>query len=244
MSLPQHILDTIQDVVDQWVTQARMFTAFEISLAVKDRGVQERHRNMKEDVHEIIIDTAIEDGNYTRTLMDVGAPVQAWLYHPISENPYLYQPLDRGGQNDSTPTPQTTPTSTTPTVSGSAPSCAPSGLRRPRRLTRGANYASSIPPGAYGTDQRGRLCLPVGVLLQIGATPGAQIDVLADEENEQLVITKNDPNHYTTSDTTYTVEPDGNVRITQGTLEKAGLDGLQSYHVESRNAVITVRSFN
>src|SRR5437867_1093408 len=89
----------IDALVADWVRQGRMFTAFEVSLAVKAEGVRERHRNMRDDVHEAIHRAGVARGDYTRTLMDVGAPEQAWVYHPVGSNPYEYEPLDRTGHD-------------------------------------------------------------------------------------------------------------------------------------------------
>ncbi len=217
----------IDDIVAQWVREGKMFTAFEVSLAVKEEGVRERHRNMREFIHQSIFRAGVARGDYTRTLMDVGAPEQAWVYHPAGSNPYEYEPLDRSGfakprgQRDGVP----------------------SGVRNPALLKLGAMAPHAIPQGAFGTDQRGRLCIPVHLLSQIGAGPGQRVKVLCDQANEQVLISKGNGSNGTDSDTSYTVEADGNVRITQGTLEKAALNGLQCYRVEGTDAVITVRTF-
>ena len=81
------------------------------------------------------------------------------------------------------------------------------------------------------------------LLSQLGAGPGQRVTVLCDQANEQVLISKGNGSNGTDSDTSYTVEADGNIRITQGTLEKAALNGLQCYRVEGTDAVITVRTF-
>ena len=227
MTLGTATQSRIDDVVSQWVRDGKMFTAFEVSLAVKEEGVRERHRNMRDYVHQAIYQAGVARGDYSRTLMDVGAPEQAWVYHPISANPYDYEPLDRTG-HDRVPR-----------------SARPKGLRHALRLAAGLSSPSAIPQGAYGSDQRGRLCIPVGLLGQIGAGPGQRVNVLCDPANEQVLISKatNGGAAPGSPDTSYTVEPDGNVRITQGTLEKAALDGMQCYRVEGTDAAITVRKF-
>src|SRR5262245_23830296 len=217
----------IDEIVTQWVREGRLFTAFEVSLAVKEQGIRERHRNMREYVHQSIFRAGVARGDYTRTLMDVGAPEQAWVYHPAGSNPYTYEPLDRSDFNK----PRT------------KQAAVPGGVRNPALLKAGATAPHAIPQGAYGTDQRGRLCIPVHLLSQIGAGPGQRVKVLCDSANEQVLISKGNGSNGTDSDTSYTVEADGNVRITQGTLEKAALDGLQCYRVEGTDAVITVRTF-
>ena len=229
MALDRGIQQHITEVVTDWVGEGKMFTAFEVSLAVKERGVRERHRNMRDKVHEIIFRIGGPQA-YTRTLMDVGAPEQAWVYHPHDRNPYTYRPLNRDGY-DSPP--------------ADDPVLVPSGIRNPIKLVWGSPAHATVPPGAYGTDQRGRLCIPVGLLGQIGAGPGQRVNVLCDPANEQVLISKvtNGGAAPGSPDTSYTVEPDGNVRITQGTLEKAALDGMQCYRVEGTDAAITVRKF-
>ena len=102
---------------------------------------------------------------------------------------------------------------------------------------------AAIPQGAYGTDQRGRVTIPVSILSQLGVTPGDRVSVLCDAANEQVLISKASGITSGSPDASYTAEPDGNVRITQSTLEKAGLDGLQSYRIDGSDAVVTLRKF-
>lgn len=224
MSLSASVREKINEVVTEFVHSGKMFTAFEVSLEVKNRGGEERHRNMREYVHETIFRLGIERGDYSRTLLDVGAPEQAWVYHTLGSNPYDYVPLDRGDRE------------VVPAHSR------PRGVRNPTRLVAGLSSPFAIPPGAYGTDQRGRLCIPVSLLSQLGVGPGEQVNVLCDPANEQAMISKTSATTGS-ADTHYTVEGDGNVRITQGTLEKASLDGMQCYRIEGNDAVISVRKF-
>lgn len=225
MTLSTSIQEQINEVVAEWIREGKMFTAFEVSLEVKRRGVHERHRNMREHTHEAIFHLGIQRGDYSRTLMDVGAPEQAWVYHTIASNPYEYVPLDR-------------------TDMEVVPAHArPRGVRNPVRLSA-MSSPFAIPPGAYGTDQRGRLCIPVNLLNAIGAGPGERVNVLCDPANEQALLTKASAADAGNPDTSYAVEGDGNVRMTQGTLEKAGLDGLQCYKIEGNDTVISVRKYN
>jgi len=228
MTLGMATQSRIDDIVSQWVRDGKMFTAFEVSLAVKEEGVHERHRNMREYVHQAIHNSGIARGDYSRTLMDVGAPEQAWVYHPVGSNPYEYEPLDRTG-HDRVRVPR---------------SSLPRGLRNPARLVMGASGTlAAIPQGAYGTDQRGRVTIPVSLLSKLGVNPGDRVSVLCDAANEQVLISRASGTASGSPDASYTAEPDGNVRITQATLEKAGLDGLQSYRIDGSDAVVTLRKF-
>ena len=51
MTIDAVVQERIDEAVKEFVDEGRMFTAFEISLAVKEKGVRERHRNMRGSVH-------------------------------------------------------------------------------------------------------------------------------------------------------------------------------------------------
>jgi hypothetical protein len=95
MTLDTAALTAIQDVVQDRVREGRTFTAFEVSLEVKARGVRTRHRRLRNAVHRALADVTGPAGDYSRTLMDVGAPSRAWVYHPSTVDPSGYVPLAR-----------------------------------------------------------------------------------------------------------------------------------------------------
>jgi hypothetical protein len=223
MTVTAPVLDRITDAVTEWTAAGKMFTAFEVSLAVKQRGVRQRHRQLRDDVHEVIFRVGGSAG-YTRTLMDVGAPQQAWVYHRLDDNPYTYQPLDRTGLD----------------AQADIPFVVPAGVRNAGPLATGAARPWAVPVGAYGTDQRGRVCIPVTLVARLGVGPGQRVAVVCDPTTEQVHITRPTANPGDDVDTSYTVEPDGNVRITQGTLLRAGLDGLPCYRIEGSPGLITI----
>lgn len=232
MALDPTIRRTITETVKSFISEGKMFTAFEVSLAVKAQGVRERHRNMKELVHEIIFEIGGPE-NYTRTLMDVGAPEQAWLYHRPRDNPYRYVPLPRGDE----------PASVINDDEMDTPVELPDGIRRPIQLVSSKQPAEAIPRGAYGTDQRGRLCIPVTFLARLGVGPGETVAVFGNKDQETLEIQRTEDSAESDADATYTVEPDGNVRITQTTLEKAGIEHLPCYHIDGTASKIAIRAF-
>lgn len=217
----------ITEVVTDWVDEGRMFSAFEVSLAVKEQGVRERHRDMRDQVHEVIFRVGGPRG-YSRTLMDVGAPEQAWVYHPRTASPYRYRPLPRGAGH---PAPADDPVFVAPP------------LRSPRPLAWASPAQAVVPPGAFGTDQRGRLCLPVTFTQALGVGPGDRVRVRCDLAGERITVTPLAAGEEPLFDATYTAEPDGNVRLTQATLDRAGLGGLQCYHIEGDGREVTVTAF-
>lgn len=89
-STNQQIID---QVVSDFLDQKRAFTAFEVSIAARKLGADERHRHMKAYIHAKLADV-LNFGNYCRTLIPVGDGHQAFLYHDDTYNPSDYVPLN------------------------------------------------------------------------------------------------------------------------------------------------------
>ncbi|MEK6234173.1 MAG: hypothetical protein N2C14_05650, partial [Planctomycetales bacterium] len=189
-------------------------------------GVRERHRNMKSHVHEVIAELGGDD--YSRTLMDVGAPAQAWVYHPLTSNPYRYRPLDRSDHDD--PVEQDE-------------DALPSGLRNPVPLADQSATLASAEDGAYGTDSQGRLVIGSEMISQLGLVAGDAADLVLDDSNEEARIMRPSVIRGEAPDETCPVDDDGKIRLTQAVLDKAGLGGLQCYRVAGSGNLITVREF-
>ncbi len=80
----------VEALVEEHVKANEMFTAFDITLAVRKIGGNVRHQEVRDLVHEIY-----EQGRmgaaYTRSLIDVGAPTRPYLYHRYSDDPSSYR---------------------------------------------------------------------------------------------------------------------------------------------------------
>jgi len=86
---------TIQDLCAERIARGDMFTAFDLSLEAKRRGISERHRHMKHAVHDYFASGAMGP-DYTRTLIGIpGADGPAWLYHRWEDDIDAYQPVER-----------------------------------------------------------------------------------------------------------------------------------------------------
>ena len=94
MSADPLISAKIERIIKQWLLGGRMFTAFEVSLEIKSQGIRDRHRHMKDAIHSSLTNL-LPQFQYTRTLVDVGAPNQAFVYHRSIDCPGIYVPIDR-----------------------------------------------------------------------------------------------------------------------------------------------------
>jgi len=233
MALDRWAREEIDEVVGEWTGDRKLFTAFEVSIEAKSRGVNERHRNMKDHVHGAIARIG-SSHSYTRTLMDVGAQVQAWVYHHTSDNPYTYRPLDRGN---------TRQRAAAPATAAPSPNAAPvyQGLRNPVPLTAGAGSPRNNNDGVCGTDSQGRVTITSAMLTRMDIEAGETAIVVCDAANKEIRITRptifddNDP------DTNYSVEPDGSIRIAPDALNQAAIGGMQSYKVSGDSDCITIQ---
>ncbi len=94
---------TIQDLSAERIACGDMFTAFDLSLEAKRRGISERHRHMKHAVHDYFASGAMGP-DYTRTLIGIpGADGPAWLYHRWEDDIQEYQPVDRSSFQETRP---------------------------------------------------------------------------------------------------------------------------------------------
>jgi hypothetical protein len=80
---------TAEAEVNRRVQAREMFTAWDITCAVRAQGVRESHRILKEVVHSM--HRYGQMGDYERTFMAVGAgPTQAFLFHHPDNDPCDY----------------------------------------------------------------------------------------------------------------------------------------------------------
>jgi hypothetical protein len=230
-------LDLIERVVDEKIQRDEMFTAFDVSLAVKDlarsEGVQEeRHRHMKGAIHQEM-DQYTATGHYQRTLQDVGAGTPAWLYFPATADPSQYVPQQR---RDVPQQPATTPT--TPTVAPSAQPVAAGFAAVDPTDTDDGDQVDSV---GRKPDARGTLTVPNALLRAAGFNHHDTAYVTSrtdDQGRPQLVITKRATSQPIT---TYTVDHAENVRVTKKALQDAGFGGTDiTYDFDGTNDEVVV----
>jgi len=82
-------LSLVEEVIAEWRDADKMFTAYDVSKEVQNRGGDQRHTTMRDAVHDAVIREAPA---YARTMVQMaGAPSGCWLYHPTTGDPYSHQ---------------------------------------------------------------------------------------------------------------------------------------------------------
>lgn len=189
----------INAVLDDFIGKGQAFTAFEVSIEAKKRGATERHRDMRDFIHQCqCLNDELQFGSYEKTLVPVGGGNKAFLYHHNTFNPSGYVPLDTSNNASSTPS-----VSNNPIVDPS---------------TQQTN--SDI---GYKVDYRNRLLVPTNFIRSVPAISGQRVNVVKLGQGglklvgETVQIDSND------TATQQVVERNGDIRLSLTTLLASGL---------------------
>jgi retron-type reverse transcriptase len=144
----------IGQIVDEKVSHGEMFTAYDVTLHARKLGSNVRHHEVRDLVHEIY-EQGRMSAAYTRSVINVGAPTQPFLYHRFSDDPNSYRAaVATPPSSQPPPAPPSAPTSA-PGIVGrifgkifgkGQPSPAP----QPPARTPPSRAPSSAPPAAGG----------------------------------------------------------------------------------------------
>lgn len=166
------MLGHIQDVIEKFVDEQRMFTAFDVTCEIRDivgRGTNVSHNNIKNDIHKEMAQHL--DGDWQKTLQDVGAPVAAFIYYHFMSDPTTYQPRSRGAA---------------PTVSNNQSVV----VTDTNDSDTDSDADSSSNFGVFMLDGRSRLLVPTSFMQKLGAAAGEEVKVY--KELDYVLISKED----------------------------------------------------
>jgi hypothetical protein len=211
----------INDVVNEFVNDSKMFTAHNVTAEVRRRTTDRvQHDEVKREVHGLFNSGTMF--SYNRSLACLpGVNPQPWVYHPISADVSLYN----GQPTGSCLAPMPTPTAVNLAAATNSIS------------TNGSSNSDSSK-----LDTTNRLCIPAKLVRQAGFRSGHNVLVLKNPNDTELVLTNA---AYAATMigvpvTEYIVDSYDNVRITLAALKKGGLDGRE-FDIEGDSDKITVK---
>ena len=213
MSLTPQQQTMIDAEITIWMDAERMFTAFEISRALKAKGIGLRHGQMKSEIHSTISRKRLR--TYTRSLADVGAPQQAWVYHPTNKNPDNFQSLN-----------EDPPGATSAPVVAAAPSL-PTSMNPSAPTPQSQSQAKTI---SLSCDSDGHLTIPKAELEPLGINPSQSLHVVSNSDDQSLkigLVGSMDGD----SPEAISTRPNGDLLIEHEMLEFIDLDWLPRYRV-------------
>lgn len=217
----------IENVVNDFVNNGNMFTAWDVTLAVrKTVKARVQHYEVKREVHQMF-----DNGDmigYNRELANLpNVNPQPWIYYPPSADPKTY-----------------TGKPVAPTAAAALP--APTPVASMTALDDGADIGGdgSI---VYKWDTTDRLCIPNKLIREMGLKSGDEVEVVCTTPpgNEVSVFQKGSPaifNNGLSQVATYMVDTYDNVRITRGALNKIGLSAV-AFEIERNGDEIKVKKF-
>lgn len=237
------VLQMIENEVSDRVQKNEMFTVFDITKAVRAKSgphVNIRHDEVRQEINDLYNNNRII--GYSRTIGNLpNVSVQPMVYHHFLDDPSDYgavktvpqlntpaQPalndidalkaLPPGNYNQVTPV-------VTQHVDVSKPVVRPFPTASTPKVAF-SNLNQCVNTTKVGVDSRKTLCIPKSYLKQLFVNPGDTVGVYNDSTTTKIV--KYNPSSCKPL-STYTVDKYGNVRITQATLQRAGLAGSEYY---------------
>lgn len=92
------ILNLISNVVEDYTSSKRLFTAYDVTLAVRGQTrTNVRHPEAKEEVHRLM-DQHLRSSTYLRDLISIGNAEPPYLYYPYGEDPSTYLAQQANGR--------------------------------------------------------------------------------------------------------------------------------------------------
>lgn len=231
----QDILDKLNNTVEQFISQGRLFTGYDVTLETREREkIKLRHSEVRGDIHDLpSLKDEFEFGDYERHRVDMPGGGWAWVYCKRGDDPNQYTP-----QNQSKSVPISITNSPSDAVAISVTNAPVSDAVVDDSVI--SDSGGKQGDGAFATDYRDRLMVPKSFLQVADLNPGDDCYIHHDVDSNKLVISNCDQTsanfHYWLLGT-YRVERNGDIRLSAKNLRK--LKGNDKFKIKSEsNSVI------
>ncbi len=214
----------ITSIIDTFIKQDKMFSAFDVTTAIRNEGISCAHFAMKVPIHDIMTDV-IDDGGagYEKTLVNTGS-FTTFVYHPASEDPQTYKKVQTDTSQVQT---------STPVIGYGNPT---------KPVVKKVNHIGSN-GRVVNVDGRGRACVPVKNLREGKMKTGDLVTVLT-KKNCILMYPHTDGQKADSNVKTYKVDRDNNVRLSSAVLRNAGLQNAQTLSISNSGSAVVVAVCN
>ncbi len=184
----------IENKVIEFTNQGKMFSAWDVTKALRDEGTDVRHYEVRRIVRNMFdTDDLVNNSiNYLRTSIGLSNGDMTFVYHLPGIDPDIEYPASVNFRNTVVSDPVVTPTDAKP--------------------------ASTMNQLLYA-DSRGRICVPAEFIKKINKTAGDNICVAV----KQGCIILN-PVSIGSRDRYWLIDDSRNIRIAPGTLKEANID--------------------
>lgn len=221
----------VEAIVTDYVQKGNMFTAHDVTLETRQKGHRLNHNEVRDTVHDYYSRGGMGVA-YTRSVISVPAGGQPFLYHRTADDPATYGNIRGQGMvpNASTATIAVPPPSSIPVNTDDddddedddEPVAVPAGLAVKRHKSRSANKNKTVD---RAVDSRESLSIPKAMVHTSGFKPGDKVYASGKDDNGTWVM---EITSFPTSANVckkYTVDKNGQIRITQSALKRANIGG-------------------
>lgn len=217
-------LNEIEDTVKEFVNSDTMFTAWDVTVALRKRSKNNiQHYEVKKEVHQMF-----DQGNmtgYNRHLANLpNVNSQPWIYYSPSVDPTIYtgKPI-------------------VPTAAVVLPS--PTSSMSSVDSTDDGSDVAADGSLVYKFDTTDRLCVPNKLIRELNLKVGDEVDVVytVPTTSEVCVVPKGGLPGLS-SIATYVVDKYDNVRISRAALTKIGINGI-AFEIERHGTAIKIKKY-
>ena len=211
----------IEDVIQQFVDEQRMFTAYDVTCQIREvvgAKVNIRHNEIKNDIHREMAQHL--DNDWNKSLQDVGAPVAAFVYYHFMSDPTTYEPRSRSDSKKSTAPSAATAATASSTDDGDDDAT--------------ATVGSS---DAFAVDGRSRLLIPTSFMQQLGVASGDEVKIY--KELDFILVSKDDQQLRELA--ALKVDNHGYLYLSPRILGEGNLGDVQKFDVTSTDSGVEVK---
>lgn len=214
-TLSSTLSGSIQSVIKDWVAAGKTFTAYEVTTEVRDRGCPEyfTHKDVRLYIHELL-EEYMDDKEVVREQSPI---------HPA----FQYVPVVKSAVQPQSPAVAALIAARKPPVQPivpQAPVTRPLG-RQSATLQPRVAVAAGLTSDLVQRDKRNRVCLKKAAVQSLGAKQG---DRLAVGKTNGGKVVVGFPSNLQNVDGVYTVDKDGNLRISAVALRGVGISDKQT----------------
>ncbi len=236
-TVSQDVLDKLNTTVEQFVSEGRMFTGYDVTLETRERdGIKLRHSEVRGDIHDLpALKDEFEFGDYERHEINMPGGGWAWVYHKKGDDPNQYTPRGNGQKPFATAVPGLAAPVNTPVAAVAAAAT----LNAPSSDGTVSDSGGKQDDGSYATDYRDRLMVPKTFLEAASLRPGDECYVHHDIAASKLVLATSQQSALSLLGT-YRVERNGDLRLSGKTLRNLGV--ADKFQIENDNGKVAIQT--
>lgn len=236
-TVSQDVLDKLNTTVEQFVSEGRMFTGYDVTLETREReNIKLRHSEVRGDIHDLpALKDEFEFGDYERHEINMPGGGWAWVYHKKGDDPNQYTP--RNQQQSPAQRQQTSTPVAASTVANASPNVAT--LNAPSSDGTVSDSGGRQDDGSYATDYRDRLMVPKTYLEAASLRPGDECYVHHDIASSKIVLADGQQSNLMLLGT-YRVERNGDLRLSAKTLRNLGT--ADKFQIENESGKVAIQT--